>query len=50
MLTFSNGGAHSQYADTSDADDKVAVLKLFYLSCPPTIVDEQCKMIVSVLI
>ncbi len=45
----------SQYADTADADtdeDVDVVLDLLCFSCPPTIVDEQCKVnvIVGVLI
>jgi hypothetical protein len=55
MLTFRKGGAHSQSADTADAnaDDYMAVvLELFHFSCPPTIIDEQCKVkvIVKVMI
>ncbi len=41
----------SQSADTTDADideDVDAVLESIYFSCPPTIVDEQCKVIVLV--
>ncbi len=34
----------SQSADTSDADEDVdVVLESICFSCPPTIVDEQCK-------
>ncbi len=45
----------SQSADTADADadeDVDVVLESIYFSCPPTIVDEQCKgnVIVGVLI
>jgi hypothetical protein len=45
----------SQSADTADADadeDVDVVLETNYFSCPPTIVDEQCKvnLIVGVLI
>ncbi len=45
----------SQSADTADADadeDVDVVFKSLYFSCPPTILDEQCKVnvIVSVLI
>ena len=45
----------SQSADTADADadeDVEVVLESICLSCPPTIVDEQCKVevIVGVLI
>jgi hypothetical protein len=45
----------SQSADTADAnagEDVVVVLESLYFSCPPTIVDEQCKvnLIVGVLI
>ncbi len=39
----------SQSADTADADadadeDVVVVLESICFSCPPTIVDEQCKV------
>jgi hypothetical protein len=50
-LTFCKGGAHSQSADTADADvneDVAVVLESFHFSCPPTIVDEQCKVKVIV--
>jgi hypothetical protein len=45
----------SQSAHTADAgvdEDVDVVLELFCFSCPPTIVDEQCKVnvIVGVLI
>jgi hypothetical protein len=45
----------SQSADTADAnadEDVVVVLESLCFSCPPTIVDEQCKfnVIVGVLI
>jgi hypothetical protein len=45
----------SQSADTADADadeDEDVVLNSLCISCPPTIVDEQCKVnvIVGVLI
>jgi hypothetical protein len=45
----------SQSADTTDVDadeDVDVVLESFCFSCPPTIVDEQCKVneIVGVLI
>jgi hypothetical protein len=51
----------SQSADTADADadvdadadeDADVVLESLYFSCPPTIVDEQCKvnLIVGVMI
>ncbi len=45
----------SQSADTADADaddDVAAVLESLCFSCPPTIVDHQCKVnvIVGVLI
>jgi hypothetical protein len=45
----------SQSADTADADaggDVAVVLESLCFSCPPTIVDEQCKVnvIVGVLI
>jgi hypothetical protein len=45
----------SQFADTADADadeDVDVVLESIYFSCPPTIVDEQCKvnLIAGVLI
>jgi hypothetical protein len=45
----------SQSADTADAnavEDVAVVLESLCFSCPPTIVDEQCKvnMIVGVLI
>ena len=45
----------SQPADTTDADadeDVDVVLKSICVSCPPTIVDEQCKVnvIMGVLI
>ncbi len=54
-LTFHKGGAMSQSADTADADadeDVDVVLESICFSCPPTIVDEQCKVnvIVGVLI
>ncbi len=54
-MTFRKGGAMSQSADTADADadeDVDVVLESLYFSCPPTIVDEQCKVtvIVGVLI
>ncbi len=54
-LTIHKGGAISQSADTSnaDADEDVAVVcGSLCFSCPPTIVDEQCKVnvIVGVLI
>ncbi len=54
-LTFRTGGAMSQSADSADADadeDVNVVLELLCFSCPPTIVDEQCKVnvIVGVLI
>jgi hypothetical protein len=56
-LTFCKGGAMSQFADTADADadadaDVDVVLNSLCFSCPPTIVDEQCKvnLIVGVLI
>ncbi len=54
-LHFCKGGAISQSADTADADDDEDVgsrLESLYFSCPPTIVDEQCKVnvIVGVLI
>ena len=56
-LTFHKGGAMSQSADTADADadaekDVDVVLESLCFSCPPTIVDEQCKVnvIVGVLI
>jgi hypothetical protein len=45
------GGAHSHSADTAgaNADEDVAVVsKSFCFSCPPTIVDEQCKVKVTV--
>ncbi len=48
-LIFCKGGVHSQSADTADADvdDNIAiVLESFGFSCPPAIVDEQCKVIV----
>ena len=41
----------SQSADTADADedeDVVVVLDSLCISCPPTIVDEQCKVNVIV--
>ncbi len=45
----------SQSADTADAnadEDVAVVLESLYFSCPPTIVNEQCKVnvIVGVLI
>ncbi len=45
----------SQSTDTADADadkDVDVVLESLHFSCPPTIVDEQCKvnLIVGVLI
>jgi hypothetical protein len=46
-LTFCKGGAHSQSADTADADadeDVAVVSESFHFPCPPTIVDEQCKV------
>ncbi len=54
-LTFHKGGAISQSADTADADadeDVDVVLESICFFCPPTIVDEQCKVnvIVGVLI
>ncbi len=54
-MTFHKGGAMSQSADTADADadeNVDVVLESLCLSCPPTIVDEQCKVnvIVGVLI
>ncbi len=54
-LTFCKCGATSQSADTADADadeDVDVVLESICFSCPPTIVDEQCKVnvIVGVLI
>ncbi len=56
-LTFCKGGAIIQSADTADAnadtdEDVDVVLESFCFSCPPTIVDEQCKLnlIVGVLI
>jgi hypothetical protein len=56
-LTFCKDGAMSQSADTADADadadeDVDVVLDSIYISCPPTIVIEQCKLnlIVGVLI
>jgi hypothetical protein len=50
MLTFIDGSAIFQSANTPDADEDSAVLKLFCFSRPPTIVDEQFKMIFSVSI
>ncbi len=54
-LTFHKGGATFQSSDTDDADadeDVDVVLESLCFSCPPTIVDEQCKVnvIVGVLI
>jgi hypothetical protein len=56
-LTFHKGGAMSQSADTADVDadadeDVDVVLDSLCFSCPPTIVDGQCKvnLIVGVLI
>jgi hypothetical protein len=54
-LTFCNGGAMSQSADTADADadeDVAVVLQSLCFSCPLTIVDEQFKvnLIVGVMI
>jgi hypothetical protein len=54
-LTFHKGGAMSQSADTANADadeDVAVVLKSLCFSCPPTIVDKQCKnnVILGVLI
>jgi hypothetical protein len=54
-LTFHKGGAMSQSVETADADadkDVDVVLESIFFSCPPTIVDEQCKVnvIVGVLI
>jgi hypothetical protein len=54
-LTFCKGGAMSQSADSTDADaneDVDVVLESICFSCPPTIVDKQCKVnvIVGVLI
>ncbi len=54
-LTFHKGGAMSQSTNTADADadeDVYVVLESLCFSCPPTIVDEQCKVnvIVGVLI
>ncbi len=54
-LTFCKGGAMSQSVDTADADsdeDVDVVLDSLCFSCPPTIIDEQCKvnLIVGVLI
>ncbi len=54
-LTFHRGGVLSQSADTADADadaDVYVVLESICFSCPPTIIDEQCKVnvIVGVLI
>jgi hypothetical protein len=40
-----------QSADTADAnanEDMAVVLESFHFSCPPTIVDEQCKVKVIV--
>ncbi len=48
-LTFCKGGAMSQSADTADADadeNVDVVLESICFSCPPTIVDEQCKVYV----
>ncbi len=50
-LTFCKGGAMSQSAHTADADadeDVDVVLESLCFSCPPTVVDEQCKVIVIV--
>jgi hypothetical protein len=50
-LTFRKGGAISQSADTADADadeDVNVVLDSLCFSCPLTIVDEQCKVILIV--
>ncbi len=50
-LTFHKGGAMYQSADTADADaneDADVVLESICFSCPPTIVDEQCKVNVIV--
>ncbi len=50
-LTIRKGGAMSQSADTADADadeDVDVVLESLCFSCPPTIVDEQCKVNVIV--
>ncbi len=52
-LTFCIGGAMSQFADTADADadeDVNVVLESICFSCPPTIVDEQCKVNVIVYV
>ncbi len=46
-LTFCKGGAMSQSPDTADAnadEDVAVVLESLCFSCPPTIVDEQCKV------
>jgi hypothetical protein len=43
----------SQSADTADADadeDVAAVLESLCFSCPPTIVDEHCKVNVIVVV
>ncbi len=54
-LTFCKGGEMSQSADTADAnadEDVDVVLESLCFSCPPSIIDEQCKVnvIVGVLI
>jgi hypothetical protein len=56
-LAFHKGGATSKSTNTADADadadeDVDVALESIRFSCPPTIVDEQCKVnvIVGVLI
>jgi hypothetical protein len=52
-LTFRKGGAMSQSADTANADadeDVDVVLESICFSCPPTTVDEQCKVNVIVVV